>query len=209
MRYKIKISGQESFEFGKTVAIERVFHSRLENYLSASDWVYFCDQVDAVLAPMNDLKKNDNITSALKILFFVVCACLVSVILYFALSKTFQAVFLVIFFVWCLVIHFIRRYRRNIKQQASNTISDVDRNLNNTVDTENNKGHGVTFYTRSNIRQIGIPTAKFSLEYIVRGTEVGIFPIPAASLPVATAIVASTVVEDITPTPSAPPIDKA
>lgn len=65
-------------------------------------------------------------------------------------------------------IFLIRRYLRNVKRNASNTISDVSRNLTNLCDTENVKGNGITFYARSDMHQIGIPSAMFIIEYVVR-----------------------------------------
>ena len=66
MTYRINILGQDVFSTRAT-DIDRTFHGgRLGTRYPSSDWIYFCDQVDAALFPMNDLKKDSTFYACIK-----------------------------------------------------------------------------------------------------------------------------------------------
>jgi hypothetical protein len=196
MKRIIKISS------GTTYKIHRTLPGPLTDRILTADWNYFCDKIDAALEPMKAVNKFSSVAGAH--IFVHILLVVAAAILYRTKINAFSVGFgiaaVCLYFLW-------RRWWRRAKQNASNVIADVNRDLSNVCSTENARSDGITFCAKFEVNFCFIPSAEFRIEYIVRssfeGGEEVIAAAPEAQ-PVFAAVVA---VEDVTPMPSAPPIE--
>lgn len=200
------------FDGRNAVVIDRNFPENLIDHMSNPDWIHFCDHVDALLEPMNGLKKTKNTAAVfLRVGLFMASSAILGVIVFTLRSqlRLNPALATVVIIVIILTpLWFSRRYVSRVSREASNTISDVDRALKNYCVTESEKWSGITFLAKSKMSRAGIPSVKFEIDYIVRpDSEVGLvtnaFPVEAS--PVLTSVVLEAPLVEDPPAPSAPP----
>lgn len=184
--------------------MDRSFPAPLRTRMSTSDWTYFCDKVDTALDPMNGLKGNNSCSMCRHCMIGSICFGVAALGFLFGTVEVLQPAFsfVIIIVVAIFMSYFFRRYLRNTKQNVSNVISDVNRNLNNLCNEENAKSDNVTFYVKFNVNSFCIPSAACRIEYIERSFEdaEGFATLIAEATPVFTSVA----IED--GTPSAPPI---
>ena len=210
MKYTIKITGQGPERNVKKQCIDRTFHDRLYALMSSSDWIYFCDQVDAALDPLND--HSNTLTFTLQCVFTMIVVIILSTIIYtvqgvFRIPKA--AAYLVILILVAGPVVYYRRRWRIARQTAFSIISNVSRNLTNICDTQNAQRSSVVYFARSKISRIGIPSAEFTIEYVVRAHDGNEAHATVAYDIEGAPVIAAVVAEDdvATPTASAPPFE--
>jgi hypothetical protein len=198
MKKIIKISS------GATYSIDRTLPEPLTDRILTADWNCFCDKIDSALEPMNALKKKNSFFFAFTGLIVFLSLLAVALSAFCFVIKPTGAVVIVLAIIF---LYFLCKWWRRVKQKASNVIADVNRDLSNVCSTENARSDGITFCAKFEVNFCFIPSAEFRIEYIVRssfeGGEEVIAAAPEAQ-PVFAAVVA---VEDVTPMPSAPPIE--
>jgi hypothetical protein len=230
VKYNINILNQGQTESADTI-IDRTFPDRLNSHtrMSSSDWAYFCDKIDLTLSPMANLQRDNTFNTTIKISVTMIIAIVLATIVHTVrgtIKVPTGAAYLIIVLIVVGPMLYFRKFVRRVSQEASNTISDVNRNLKNECIAQNERIPGVSFYVKSSINRLGIPSVHFKLEYVMRSHEhehdVGADPdvemnnlsqpIPAVAVE-ATPVFASVVVDDYdnnvnvtsTPSPSAPP----